>query len=141
HEDEVGHRGRIDRATGAGAHDQADLRDHAGSQHIALEHLGIAGEAGDALLDSRAAAVVEADHRSADLHRHVHDLAYLLRVALAQGAAEHGKILGEDEHQPAVYRARPRDHAVARDLLLLHAEVDAIMLDVHVIFFEASRIE
>jgi hypothetical protein len=63
------------------------------AEHVALEHLGIAGEAGDAFLDARAAAVVEPDHRRADLHRHVHDLADLLRVALGQRAAEHGKVL------------------------------------------------
>ena len=66
-------------------------------EHVALEHLGIAGEAGDAFLDARAAAVVEADDRRADLHRHVHDLADLLRVALGQRAAEHGEILREDD--------------------------------------------
>ena len=110
-------------------------------EHVALEHLGIAAEAGDPLLDARAAAVVEADHRRADLHRRVHHLADLLRVALRQRAAEHGEILGEDIDQPAVDRARSGDHAVAGDLLLLHAEVDAIMLDVHVDFFEAAGIE
>jgi hypothetical protein len=56
HEDEVGHRRRIDRAARARAHDDADLRHDAGGEHVALEHLGIAGEAGDALLDARAAA-------------------------------------------------------------------------------------
>ena len=56
HEDEVGHRRRIDRAAGAGPHDQRDLRHHARGQHVALEHLGIAGERGDAFLDARAAA-------------------------------------------------------------------------------------
>ena len=33
------------------------------------------------------------------------------------------------------------DDAVAGERLLLHAEVDAVMLDVHVIFFEAALIE
>ena len=85
--------------------------------------------------------IVEADHRRADLHRRVHDLADLLRVPLGQRAAEHGEVLGEDIDQPAVDRARAGDHAVAGDLLLLHAEVDAVVLDVHVIFFEAALIE
>ena len=38
-------------------------------------------------------------------------------------AAEHGEILREDIDQPAVDRARSGDDAVARDLLLVHAEV------------------
>jgi hypothetical protein len=34
--------GEVDRAARARAHDQADLRDHAAGEHVALEHLGIA---------------------------------------------------------------------------------------------------
>src|SRR6185369_3586972 len=100
-----------------------------------------AGEAGDAFLDARAARVIQADDRRADLHRHVHDLADLLRVTLGQGTAEHGEILREDIDQPAVDRARAGDDAVAGYLLRLHSEVGAIVLDEHVIFFEAVRIE
>ena len=44
HEDEVGHRRRIDRAARARAHDQADLRNDAAGKDVALEHLGIAAE-------------------------------------------------------------------------------------------------
>jgi hypothetical protein len=65
HEDEVGHRRRIDVAARARAHDHADLRDHARGEHVALEHLGIAAERRDAFLDARAAGVVEADDRRA----------------------------------------------------------------------------
>lgn len=85
--------------------------------------------------------IVQADHRRADLHRSVHDLADLLRVPLAQRAAEHGEILAEHEHQPAVDRARSSDHAIARNDLILHAEIDAIMLDIHVEFLERSLVE
>ncbi len=141
HEDEVGHRRRIDRAARARSHDQADLRDDSGRQHVALEHLGIAAEGGDAFLDSSAAGIVQADERRADLHRHVHHLADFLRVALRQRSAEHGEILGEDIDEAAVDGARSGDDSVARDLLRLHSEVSAIVLDEHVIFFEASRIE
>ena len=45
HEDEVGHRRRIDRPARAWAHDQADLRDDAGGEDVALEHFGIARQA------------------------------------------------------------------------------------------------
>src|SRR5690606_26303580 len=125
----------------AGAHDEADLGNDAGGEHVALEHLGIAGEAGDALLDARAAGIAESDHGGADLHRHGHDLADLLRVPLGQRAAVHGEILREDIDEAAIDRARSGDDAVARKLLRLHAEVRAIMLDEHVIFLEAARIE
>src|SRR5258708_25392177 len=44
HEDEVGHGRRIDVAAGAGSHDHRDLRDHAGGDDIAAEHIGIRSE-------------------------------------------------------------------------------------------------
>ena len=141
HEDEVGHRRAVDRPARARPHDQADLRHHAAGEHVALEHLGIAAQAGDAFLDARAAAVVEADHRRTDLHRGIHHLADLLRVAFRQRAAEDGEILAEDIDQPAVDRARSGDHAVAGDLLVLHAEIDAVMFDIGVEFLEAAFIE
>src|SRR3546814_3257293 len=98
---------------------------HARCEHVALEHIGIAAKAGDAFLDSRAAGIVEADHGRAHLHRHVHDLADLLGVALRKRTAEDGEILAEDEDQTAVDRARPGHHPVAGYLSLFHAEVDA----------------
>src|SRR5690242_21409907 len=58
-----------------------------------------------------------------------------------QRAAEHGEVLAEDVDQPAVDRAMAGHHAVARDLLVLHAEVDRTMLDEHVVFLERAGIE
>ena len=83
HEDEVGHRRRIDVAAGARPHDHADLRDDARGDDVALEHLAVAAERRHALLDARAAGVEQADDRRARLHRHVLDLDDLLRVRLA----------------------------------------------------------
>ena len=133
--------GRIHRAAGAGAHDQRDLRDHAASHHVALEHVGIAAERSDAFLDARAARVVEADHRRADLHRLVHDLADLLGMRLGQRAAEHREVLREDEHHAAVDGAVAGHHAVAGDLAVGHAEIDAAVLLEHVPFFEGAVVE
>ena len=107
--------GRIDRPARARPHDQRKLRHHAAGQHIALEHLGIAAERCDAFLNARAARIIQADHRRADLHRRVHHLADLHRVAFRHGAAEHGEILREDIDQPAVDRAAAGHHAVAGD--------------------------
>ncbi len=141
HEDEVGHRRRIDVAARAGAHDQRNLRNDARGEHVALEHFAIAPERRHALLDARPAGVEQADDRGAVLDRHVLDLGDLARVLLAQGAAEHGEVLGEKEHRPAVDRAPARHHAVAGDLGLLHAEIGAAVLDEHVEFFERVVIE
>ena len=141
HEDEVGHRGRVNRAPRARSHDQADLRHHARGEHVALEHLGVAAERCDALLDARAAAVVKTDDGRTDLHRIVHDLHDLLGMALGKRAAEDGEVLAEDIDEPAVDRAAAGDDAVAGNLLALHAEVGAIMLDIGVELLERAFVE
>jgi hypothetical protein len=56
-------------------------------------------------------------------HGEVEDLDDLLAVHLAEGAAEHGDVLGEDRHRPAVDGAVTGDDAVAERALGLHAEV------------------
>ena len=50
-----------------GPEDRADLRHDAGRERVAQEDVGVAGERLDALLDARAARVVEPDDRRADL--------------------------------------------------------------------------
>jgi hypothetical protein len=141
HEDEVRHGGRIDRATRAGAHDHADLRNHAAGHHVLLKHVCITTERSHAFLDARAARVVEADHGGAHLHRLVHDLADLLGMRLRQCAAEDGEVLAEHEHQAAVDHAVARHHAVARDLVAFHAKVGAAVLDEHVPFLERAVVQ
>ena len=112
HEGEVGDRRRVDRAARARAHDQRDLRDHAGGDHVAVEDLGEQAERDHALLDAGAAAVVDPDDRAAGLQRVVHDLDDLLAVDLAERPAEHGEVLAEHADRAAVDGAVPGDHAV-----------------------------
>jgi hypothetical protein len=59
-------------------------------EHLTLrhEHVAVGAEARHALLDPRAARVVDADDRAADLRGQVHDLAHLLAHDLAERAAE-----------------------------------------------------
>ena len=94
-----------------------------GGVHVALEDLAVEAEGDDALLDARAAALVDADDRAAVLHREVEDLDDLLAVDLAEAAAEDGDVLAEDRDRPAVDGAVAGDHAVAERALVLHAEV------------------
>ncbi len=110
-------------------------------EHVALEDLAIAAERRDALLDARPAGVEEADDRRAVLDRHVLDLGDLLRMRLAERAAEHGEILGEDIDRAAVDGAPAGHHAVARNLGRLHAEIVAAMLDEHVELLERIVVE
>ena len=105
--------GRVDGAARARPHDQPDLRDHARALDVAHEDVAVGAERDDALLDPRAARVVDADHRAADLGGQVHDLAHLLGHDLAQRAAEDGEVLGEDADPAAVDRAVAGDDRVA----------------------------
>ena len=123
HEHEVRHRGRVDGAAGGRPHHQADLRDHAGGLHVPPEDLRVAGQRDDALLDPRAARVVDADHRAAELGRQVHDLADLLGERLGQAAAEDREVLREDEDLAAEDRPVAGHDGIAVRPPLHHPEV------------------
>ena len=133
HEDEVGQRRAVGRAAGARAEHHADLRDDAGRPGVALEDAAVAGERGDALLDTGARAVVQRDQRGTGRDGHVHDLVDLGGVGLAQRAAEDPEVVRVDEDRPALDRAPAGDHTVGVGLLGLQAEagrpVPAQLLD------------
>ena len=116
-----------------------DLRDDARREHVAQEDVAVAAERHDAFLDARAGAVVEADERRADLRGEVHDLADLLGERAREAAAEDGEVLREQEDLPAVDLAVAGDDAVARDLLLVRAEVRAAVHDELVHLDERAR--
>ena len=141
HEDEIGHRRRIDGAAGARPHDQRYLRNHPRGEHVSLKHLRIAGQRRDTFLNASAARIVEPDHRRTHLHGMIHDLADLLRVRFRERSAEDREVLAKHKHHAAVHRAVARDDAVARNALLAHSEVGAAVLDEHVPFFERAGIE
>jgi len=131
----------VDSTAGAGSHDGRDLGDDAGGQDIAQKDVGVAGQGNDALLDTRAAGVVEADDGRAALHGQVHDLAHLLGVHLGEAAAEDGEVLGEDVYPAAVDGAPAGDHAIAQVLSLLHAEADGAVHGKHIQLAEGTGIE
>ena len=62
-------------------------------------------------------------------------------VGLGEAAAEDREVLGEDVDEPAVDAAVAGDHAVARDLLVGHAEVEAAVLDELVELLEGALVE
>ncbi len=141
HHREVGDRGGVDGPARARAHDQRDLRDDPRAAHVAHEDLAVEAERDDALLDARAATVVDADHRDARLEGEVHGLDDLLAVHLAERAAEDRRVLAEHRDVAAVDRAGAGDHAVAVGTLLLHAEVDRAVPDQLVELDERARVE
>src|SRR4051812_17429449 len=77
-------------------------------------------------------AVVQPAPRRPAFPPHVHDLADLAGGGGGEPPAVDGEVLAEDEHQPAVNRAGSGHDAVAGDLLRRHAEIGAVMLDIHV---------
>ena len=141
HEDEVGHRGRVDGAARARAHDHRDLRDHARALDVADEDVAVGAERDDALLDPRAARVVQADYRGPDLRGEVHDLHHLLGHHLAERAAEDGEVLAEDEDRPAVDGAVAGDDGVAPRPVLVHLEVVGAVADEGVELLERAGVE
>ena len=141
HEDEVGHRGRVNIAPGARAHDDGNLRDDAGGEHILHENVRIPRKAVNALLDARATSIEQADDRGAVARGHLLHLDDLLGMGAAERATENGEVLGEDIDEAPIDRAMAGDDAVAGNALILHAEIGAAMLHEHVVFLEAALIE
>src|SRR4029078_11375828 len=78
-EDEVGDGRRVERAAGARTGYDADLRDDRARANVAIEDVRVAGERDHALLDPRAAGIVDADDGAASGQRELLDLVYLLR--------------------------------------------------------------
>jgi hypothetical protein len=141
HEDEVGHRGGVDGAARARAHDHADLGNHPRALHVADEHVPVGAERNDPLLDPRPARVVDPDHRRADLGGEVHHLAHLLRHRLTERAAEHCEVLREHEHGATVDRSVARHDGVAVRPALVHPELVRAVADERVELLERPRVE
>src|SRR5205814_9145203 len=131
HEDEIGHRRRIHIAARARAHDDADLRHHAGGQYVALEHFAIAGKARHAFLDARAAGIEQADDRRAVLHRHVLHFADLLRMGFGERPAEDGEVFRVDIDHATVDGAPAGDLAVAGHAMFVGADIGVAGFDEH----------
>ena len=141
HHREIGERGRIHRTPGAGPHDQRNLRHHAARQHVALENFSETRQRIHAFLNPRTAGIVDPDNRRAHFHRHVLHFADFFGVGLRQRPTKHGEILTIHEHQAAIDGALTRNYAIARDFFAGHIEIDAAMLDEHVIFLETIGVE
>jgi len=114
HEDEVGQGRGVDRTAGARPHDDRQLGHDARRLAIGVEDARVAAQAIDALLDARAAAVVDGDERAAVLQGHLHRLDDLVGVHLAQRTAHHGRVLRRGEGPAAVDQPKAGDDAIAQ---------------------------
>src|SRR4029453_3221542 len=137
----VGHGRRVDGPARGRAHDEADLGHDAGGLDIPPEDLRVTPEGDDALLDARAARVVDADQRAAVLECEVHDLADLLGKGFRERAAEYGEVLREDEHPPPEDRPVACDDGVPPRAAFHHPEVRVAVAPVAVELDEAPGIE
>ena len=117
HKDKVGDGRAVDRAAGAGPHDDRYLGDDARGQGVAGENLAIGPQRVHAFLDARAARVIDADHRGAVLQGQVQDLAHFGAVDIADRAALNGKVLGKDIDRAPVDCAPACDHALRREFV------------------------
>ena len=79
--------------------------------------------------------------RAADLQRIFHQVADLLGVNPAQGAAADGEVLAERGHQPAVHNARCRSPRRRPAGFLFQAEIVAVVVGVHAPFLESAGLE
>ena len=71
----------------------------------------------------------------------VHEVADLAGVGLGERAAEDGEVLGEHVDEPSIDVPEAGHHAVAGDLLLLHAEVGAAVGDEDAQFLKGAGVE
>src|SRR5262249_48691585 len=120
---------------------RGDLRDDARREGVAQKDIRVPAQRGDALLNARAARIVQADDRRAHLHGQVHDLDDLGRVGLRQRAAEHREVLRERVYAAAVHLPVAGDDAIARIELVGHPEVETAMGDELVGLLEGPRVE
>src|SRR5216684_7919159 len=102
--------------------DDADLGDHTGGLHVAVEDVGITSEGDDSFLDARSAGIVDADDRHAVAQRQLLDLDDLLGRDLAERAPVNSRVIRVHRDRAAVDLTEARHHAVAGDPPLLHAE-------------------
>ena len=111
------------------------------ARDVPVEDAPVRGQRDDTLLDARTGAVVEADERRADGLREIHHLVDLLGEDLAERAAEHREVLGEDEDLASVDRAPPGDDTIGQGAGVLDAEAVRPVAGEHVELDERVRVQ
>ena len=141
HKDKVRKGWRIASATCARAQDGGDLRNHARRNRILVENRSIAGQTGNALLDTRATRIVQGNDGRPVLQGQLLHLDDLLRIGFAQRASERRKVVSVDKDQAAVDFPITAHDAVAHNALLLHTEVVATVGHQFIQFVERPLVE
>src|SRR5205814_341350 len=123
------------------AHDAADLWHNAACQSIAKKDICITAKTYHALLNARAAGIIQADNWRTDLHCEIHDFADLFRVRFGKGAAKDCEVLGEDKDFPAVDQAVTGHDSIAGINLIFQSKIMRTMLNQSVKLLKCSFIE
>ena len=122
HDDVVSQSGGVRGTAGAGAHNDRNLRNHAGRTHIHTENIGKHRQGSHTLLNAGATTIVNADDRAAVLQSELLHLHNLLAVHLREGTTVHGEILRVHGNQATIHGAVTGDQTVTQRLLRLHTE-------------------
>ena len=141
HDSEISQCWGVYRSAGAGTEYSGNLRHNTGSEDIPLEYLTVAGEGVDTFLDPGSTRIVQADERSPISGCQIKSLAYLFRHCFGKRAAGYGEILCGDIDQPAANRSHSGHDTVPIEMLFIHSEIDATMLDEHVELLETALVE
>ena len=123
HENKIADGGCIAGSAGAGAKDHRDLGNHAAGLRMAQKHSRIAAQGVDSLLDSRSAAVVDADKRRFHLQRHILNSADFHGMAFSERSSDHGEILAGRIDQTSFHISISRYNAVAGYSSLIQVKV------------------
>ena len=140
HDDEVRQRRRIRSAARARTGDNRNLRNDARRLHVAIENIAEAFQRHFAFGNARASGVVDSDNRHAHLERVFLHFANFLRVFVPERTALHGEVLRINRDRTPVDVPDAGNDAVAGQILALHAEILAVMLDVHPELHKRARL-
>ena len=121
--DEVSQRRRIGSTTSTGAGDDGNLRHQTGQQHVIVEHLAVAREGIDTLLDAGSTRVIDKDERRARVSASLHHGSHFVRLGFTSGTAHHSEVLRRNVSRATEDGTRTSHHTVSRRIGLIHSKV------------------
>ena len=108
---------------------------------ISQEDLSITSQRNHPFLNSSPSRIIQANKGNSDLHRHIHNLAYLGSIGFTQGTSKYGEILRKNKDFPTIDISISGNDSIAGDSSLLHSKIDAAVFDKRINFLKAPFIE
>ena len=141
HKNEIGNGRGIDSSPRTRAQNGRELGNDSGINGVAVEDAGISILSVDALLNASPAGVVDPDQGSSHFGSQVHDFYDFRGMSFSQGPAQNGEVLGKNEDLAALNGPVTRNDPVVGGLQLIHSEELAPMVDEHIGFHKALRVQ